>query len=77
MKSTIKFWGNSLAIRIPAHFAKKLKLKKDSEVLLSMDQNSIRIRKPDLSLQDLMNKVTLENTHSEQDTGPAQGKELW
>lgn len=80
MKTQIKSWGNSLAIRIPKVFAEEAKLEKDSYCNLVFENGRLIIdpaayRKP--SLRELLAKVTDENIHKEVDWGPAVGGEEW
>jgi antitoxin MazE len=56
------------------------KLEQDSEVEVTLVDGQI-VNIPILararSLDDLLKKVSTENLHSEIETGPAVGKELW
>jgi antitoxin MazE len=56
------------------------KLEQDSEVEVTLVDGQI-VNIPILararSLDDLLKKVSTENLHSEIETGPAIGKELW
>jgi len=78
--TTIKKWGNSLAVRIPKHVADELHIDQNTEVALAVEEGELRIKPKDVphySLDDLLARVTAENTHNEVDTGPAQGNEVW
>jgi len=80
MKSTIQKWGNSLAIRIPKSFANEIELTQGTEINLIMFENKIQIepiKKKQLSLVDLLSRVTDDNIHEEIDTGIPVGKEVW
>ncbi len=80
MKTKIQQWGNSLALRIPKPFAEEAGFGRHSEVELSLVKGSLvvlPIKKPRLSLEELLAQVTDENLPSEIDTGPAVGKEVW
>jgi len=80
MKMQIQKWGNSLAIRIPKSFAQETSLDQGTVVDLALEEGEIIIRpvvEPPYSLDELLAKVTKGNIHSEVDTGPAQGKEIW
>jgi antitoxin MazE len=76
----VKKWGNSLAIRIPLGVAQNLGLAIDSNVQITSDGN-IATLKPEkqhkVTLDELLDKVTPENIHSEFDWGKPVGKEIW
>jgi len=78
--TNIKKWGNSLAVRIPKHVADELHIDQHTEVDLAVKEGELHIipkAVPHYSLDDLLTQVTTENTHSEVETGTAQGKEVW
>ena len=80
MKTKMKKWGNSLAIRIPKAFATEVGLKEESEVDVSLKSGKlvvVPVEKPGLTLKTLVSKITEENVHREVDTGPATGREVW
>ncbi|TET80119.1 AbrB/MazE/SpoVT family DNA-binding domain-containing protein [candidate division TA06 bacterium] len=80
MKSRIKKWGNSLALRIPKSFAAEAELTQDSPVELSLVDGKLivaPIAKPKLTLERLLAGVNKDNLHGEVDTGPAVGSEVW
>lgn len=80
METRVKKWGNSLALRIPRPLAAKVGLKDDSLVELSLLDGKLVITprvEPELSLADLLAQVSEENLHSEVETGPAVGGEVW
>ncbi|HDP37142.1 MAG TPA: AbrB/MazE/SpoVT family DNA-binding domain-containing protein [Candidatus Atribacteria bacterium] len=80
MQTTIKKWGNSLALRIPKLFALDANLKQNELVDLSIDKDSIIIRpvgEKEYSLRKLLKGVTKNNLHGEFDTGAPVGKEIW
>ncbi len=76
----VKKWGNSLAIRIPLSVAQNLGLQINSQIQITSDGTTATL-KPEspkkLKLQDLLDKVTPENTHGLNDWGTPVGKELW
>ena len=76
MKSRIQKWGNSLAVRIPRAFAEEANLHEDTLVDLSVRQGKV-IVEPELSLEALVNGITVENRHGETESGAAVGKEVW
>ena len=81
MESTIKRWGNSAALRLPADLLNGLNLKPESVVDVSMRNKAIIIKpiqkKSELSLEKLLAGITAENLHGEVDTGYAVGKEFF
>jgi antitoxin MazE len=81
MKVKIQKWGNSLAVRIPKSFAVQTEIEQDSIVDLSILEGNIIVkpekRKPKLTLEDLLQKVSAENLHGEVETGEAVGKEVF
>jgi antitoxin MazE len=80
MKTRVQKWGNSLALRIPKSFADEVGIRKESSVEVSLTDGKLVITpvtKPELTLDQLLAKVTKENLHHEIDTGPATGNETW
>lgn len=80
MKTRVQKWGNSLALRIPKSFATEVGLKHDSSVEVSLVDGKlviIPILEPKLTLKQLLAQVTKDNLHTEVDTGPAKGSEVW
>jgi antitoxin MazE len=82
MKVHIQRWGNSLAVRIPAAFARSLGLAQDSLAELSMAKGALTLTpvrtpgtRPKLSL--LLDRITPANVHGEVDTGRPTGRESW
>jgi antitoxin MazE len=80
MKTRVKKWGNSLALRIPKSFAEEVGLEQESSVEVSLTEGKLVITpavKPKIILEDLLAKITPDNQHGEIDTGPAVGNEIW
>ncbi len=80
MKVRIQRWGNSLAVRIPAAFARTLGLEQNSLAELSMTKEAlvvtpVRKPKPRPKLSSLLDKITPANVHAEADTGKPTGRE--
>ncbi len=78
--SSVKKWGNSLAVRIPTSIAQELGLSENSSVAISSDGivATIQPRKhKKVSLDDLVAAITVENRHQAIDWGGPIGKELW
>jgi antitoxin MazE len=80
MKTQIQKWGNSLAVRIPKAFAASLGLAQDSSVELALENGSLVVRPspgPRYELSELLDRVTENNLHTEEDYGRAVGNEEW
>ncbi len=80
MKTRVRKWGNSLALRIPKSFAEEAGLHADAAVELSLVGGRLvvqPIKPPPLTLDELLRDITNENLPGEWDTGPAVGKEVW
>ncbi len=80
MRTSIQQWGNSLAVRIPSVFARALGLERNSQVDLTLAKSSLAItpiRKPRPRLEDLVIRITADNTHHEAQTGKPRGRETW
>ena len=80
MKSRVRKWGNSLALRIPKSFAAEAGLHENAPVELSLVDGKLVVQavapQPP-TLKDLLRGVTARNLHGEWDTGPAVGREVW
>jgi antitoxin MazE len=80
MRTRVKKWGNSLAVRIPKPFANEIGLEQESPVEVSMIDGKLvlsPIQEAALSLDQLIEKVTEDNLHHEVDFGPVMGNEVW
>ena len=80
MRIRVQKWGNSLALRIPAAFARQTGVGSGSEVELELEGNQLIITPTDAgpySLAELLDGVTDENLHEAVDTGEPRGKEVW
>lgn len=78
MTTIVQKWGNSLALRIPSAFAKDIHLHQGSEVEVAVVGGNMLIKprkKPTLS--QLLDGVTAQNIHAEQDYGGKAGLETW
>lgn len=74
MRQTIKRWGNSPAVRIPAHMMTLMNMDIDEEVEVTVQTDSNNVQH--LVIQPVR-QVTSENIHGETDFGEAQGQEVW
>ena len=80
MKTKVRRWGNSLAVRIPKSFAEEVGLKDDSAVEMRLVKEGLLIQPSSAwvpTLDELLDGVTDANLHGEVDSGPAQGAEAW
>jgi len=73
-------WGNSLAVRIPAAYAKAIGAADRGKVELSVEQGKLVLHPipetPEFSLEALVAGITDDNRHQEVETGPAIGAEF-
>jgi len=82
MKLTIQKWGNSLALRIPSTVAQEIGVKKGSAVELATGQDALyftvirKRKKAEISLDELLARVTPANRHDLVDVGSAVGREV-
>ena len=79
MRTRVRKWGNSLALRIPKAHAAEVGLQQDTPVDVSVEDGRIvvKCRKRRLSLTQLLDKITPENLHGEVSTGKPAGNEEW
>ncbi len=77
MQSRVAKWGNSLGVRIPRTMAEHLHMAEGTPIDVVQRDNEIVIRRKQYSLEELLDKVTVENTHSETDWGKPMGRETW
>lgn len=80
MHSRVQKWGNSLALRIPKSFATEIGLTDETPVEISLVEGRLVIAPlplPTYSLEELLAGITMDNLHSEQNTGAPEGNEVW
>jgi antitoxin MazE len=80
MQTRIQKWGNSLALRIPKALALEAHIDTDALVELVLVEGQLVIRpitEPQLTLDELLSRVTEDNVHHEINTGTPVGKEAW
>ncbi|MGA7793909.1 MAG: AbrB/MazE/SpoVT family DNA-binding domain-containing protein [Candidatus Acidiferrales bacterium] len=78
MRATVKKWGNSAAVRIPASVMRAARLNLGEEVDVREEAGRIVIqpvRQETYDLDTLLNGITSKNQHEAVDFGPAVGKE--
>ena len=79
MKTKIKKWGNSLAVRIPKSLADEMALDEGSFVDLSLNDNELIIRPAEkrYNLRELVRRINKSNRQEEVDLGEPVGREEW
>ncbi len=80
MKSIVKKWGNSAAIRIPASIMQSLHLDLDDAVEVREENGRIVIEpvaEKSYHLDSLVNAINSNNLHGPVDFGEPVGKEPW
>ena len=80
MLAYVQKWGNSLALRIPAAFARETGLDPGSEVDLALEEGRLVVtprRRRAFTLDGLVSGITEENRHDEVRTAGPQGSEAW
>lgn len=76
MRSTVKKWGNSAAVRMPASLMEEARLHIDQAVELRVEKGRIVIEPvPAFDLDTLLAEITDENRHDEVEFGPPVGRE--
>ncbi len=76
---TVKKWGNSVSVRIPAHVVAAAKLRVDSKVHVREENGRIIIEPVapnEYDLDTLVRGITKENLHAEVSFGAPVGKEI-
>lgn len=84
MHITVKKWGNSASVRIPAAIMNALNIQPESVVDIREEQGRIviepvreKVSERKYSLDELLSQITNENQHDEVDFGKPVGKEVW
>ena len=80
MRATVRKWGNSAAVRIPASILQATRLDLNESVDVREEAGRIVIapvRKKTYVLGDLLKGITSKNRHEAIDFGSALGKEAW
>ena len=80
MKSVVKKWGNSAAVRIPAAVMEAIPLELDEPVDVREEAGRIVIepvRQKTYDINTLIKGITRANLHEAVDFGPPVGKEVW
>jgi antitoxin MazE len=80
MKATVRKWGNSAAVRIPASVMQATRLRLNVVVDVREEAGRIVIepvRQKTYDLGALLKGISSKNQHEAIDFGPAVGKEVW
>jgi antitoxin MazE len=80
VKTSVKKWGNSAAVRIPASVMQATSLALDEVVDVREEAGRIVIepvRQKTYDLRKLLKGITSKNQHEAVDFGSALGKEVW
>ena len=80
MRATVKKWGNSAAVRIPASVMQATHLDLDEVVDVREEAGRIVIepvQEKTYELGKLLKGITSKNQHRAVDFGPGVGKEVW
>ena len=80
MLTKIQKWGNSLGLRIPKSFAAEADVEAGSTVDLAIEDGGLvirSVRRPQYSLEELLEGVNARNLHKEVATGEPVGREAW
>lgn len=77
LKTQAAKWGNSLAVRLPKTLASQLGIQEGTSLEISIHTDKLMIKKPSLSLDDLVAGITPENLHDETMASPPVGREIW
>jgi len=79
MRIEVQKWGNSAAVRLPAHVLKALGLVLGDHLELSTEGGQIVLARaqPEYKLDDLLAGITKANRHAAVEFGPPVGGEAW
>lgn len=78
--TTIQKWGNSQGIRIPKFILEQINLDANSDVSITVKDDSIIIKKANkkhITLTERFTNYTGETPSGEYDWGKPQGEEIW
>lgn len=70
-------WGNSLGIRLPAHFAKELELHQGSKIDVIIEDGHLAIYPVKNDLQTMVDQISDTNCHKLLFDSVPVGKEVW
>lgn len=79
MRTIVKKWGNSAAVRIPAAIMEEAGLALDQPMDIHVEEGYVimePIRPNEYVIAELIEAITAENLHAPVDFGPPRGKEI-
>ena len=82
MRRTVQRWGNSLAVRLPAHVAEAFDLVEGTEIDVRHEAGAIllvpeRQERGKYTLKQLVARITKHNRPERVDFGRPKGREVW
>lgn len=80
MQVRVQKWGNSLAVRIPKPLAEDAAVKEGTVLNLAVSEGKVvatPVKRKKPSLMQMLANVTRKNLHTEIDSGPPVGREIW
>ena len=80
MKTAVRKWGNSLAVRLPKAVAESVELYEGTPVVIEKKEGRLLltpIKKKEYSLASLVKGINSRNRHDLIETGSPRGKEIW
>jgi antitoxin MazE len=80
MNAHFSKWGNSVALRIPAAFARELDVSEGKAAEIQVKNGSLVVTPvpgPVYTLEQLLDGMTAENMYGEFETGKPVGNEVW
>lgn len=80
MEARLQKWGNSMGIRIPSQMLKKIGLKENDEIELTLEDNKIMITKAKngkISLKERFDHYHGENLAKNFSWDESRGNEIW
>jgi antitoxin MazE len=73
-------WGNTLAVRIPAAYAREIGMSENGQAELSIEHGTLVLKPrhavPYFDLDEVIARITEDNRHEEIAAGPAVGEEF-
>ncbi len=75
----LKKWGNNIGLRIPQQYVKDLKLEINEELVLTIQENGLYLKKVEkkLTLDDLLEGINFDKRHEEQITNYVGKERYW
>jgi antitoxin MazE len=79
VKVQVVKWGNSHAVRLPKVVLEKAEMRDGDQLEIRVEKGRIALEpaREKLTLRDLVERITPENLHDEQDWGKPVGREVW